>query len=97
MNNSPPRIAEFLPAVCARSLFLADWSRATAPFGTGEWPGATVPLAGDGRCSSMDVKADLDVWLFPRARPSCPSRDYAIQTDLMLTNSRMPYSESSRP
>ena len=22
---------------------------------------------------------------------------YAIQTDLMLTNSRMPYSESSRP
>ena len=45
----------------------------------------------------MDVKADLNVWLFPRGRPSCPSRDYAIQTDLMLTNSRMPYSESSRP
>jgi hypothetical protein len=29
----------------------------------------------------MDLKADLDVWLFPRGRPSGPSRDYAIQTE----------------
>src|SRR5437867_10216298 len=45
----------------------------------------------------MDLKADLDVWLFPRGRASGPSRDYAIQTDLTLTNSRIPYSDSSRP
>src|SRR5207244_12822611 len=45
----------------------------------------------------MDLEADLDVWPFPRGRPCAPSRDYAIQTDLTLTNSRIPYSDSSRP
>src|SRR5439155_3670254 len=81
VNNSPPRIAEFLPAVCARSLFLADWSRATAPFVTGEWPRGYSPTRGgwalqfDGcqsrsRCGSSLARASAVQVVTRRARPT---------------------------
>lgn len=49
-------------------------------------------LAGK-ECRVVSSGAERAANLGSRARPS----RYAIQTDLIFTNSRMPYSESSRP